>query len=1126
MADEPHTSDDGGIAGDVRRTRALGDVPATADAFGGHARVADAIVELVRTEPGGRTIGLEGGWGSGKSTIVRLACDQLDENFEAFVFDAWSHEGDPLRRSFLEGLIDQLIGAGWVDGPRWRSKVEILARRRRMETHETTQDLTPRARWLAASLFVIPIGTGLLSRWLDQDDLDLRLVALATAVTAFPLLLASLFLVRSWWARRKDPTAADDDLHPLALLGQASKVTQQSETIETPEPTSLEFAREFELLLAEALEPADRRLMVVLDNLDRVTADTAAQLLSTLQTFISSGSPQATWRGQTWVLLPYDRDGLGHLWDDPALVDQFLGKIRQIRFEAPPLVLSDWRSWLRALLGDALPDSEPTELDEVVRVIGADRIDSTGAHGADNAAMAVSPTPRELVQLVNELGSIHRQRSDLPLEHLAYYACLRRRQVDVASALLNGTTPSPRVSRITGATVRSTLAALHFNVELDRAEQLLLAEPLSTALLTPDGAAVSTLASYPGFWDVLDSLRFLEWAANGGSEFAAAAGALSEAQLLDQLPEGLRRTLLDVIRSAESWRLTSAEAGDGLGALLGVLDDSAETAVRVLAAFSDRNGKENLEAPVLRGRVAGLVAFLRRLEPDGNGVVTSSARVAVPGDANQFLIACDHIAQDDPAGMYWRVLQPSVALNDVMQAVASWAGSAPGEGRSRNVLRVVASDTSRTKWDPVIDAFSTVFRDATLVSGPPSDLALNVLDVLEDVKEGAFSPVAAEGWLLHLLHSAVEQAHHESAALTAFLYLEDVPEVAEPPANGNAAAGAALLREVLATPDSRPEFAAALTEVVASRESDVVFDVLQALPSAEPWAMQCLQDRARTDRLAATIVVARWDTLDRLVPDEDLNALLLRLIDAGALLEATRTASAGEAARLEVRVLSLLAGPDESPVAAGLAELRTAIVERLRSLTSDDWLSELTAEGPSVDLLRLVADAGIDPSLGVPFQNALVAHGAALAAGTCEVADPARLRELLSHLSADHFRSAVLNGLISESARLPGPIAPAFIDSYGSALLEEPQVHEHDQLLSSVLASAVASDNEAMLAWAADLLASHPAVIDSIQSSEKVANFRAQVEEALRGESPSASLERLGTILGVSSEPQATEESE
>ncbi len=87
-------------------TRLIEDTPANHDAFakegavGPHLRVANAIVDLITSpnETGGISIGLEGGWGAGKTTTINLIRDALSRNADHTVisFDAWAHEGDPL----------------------------------------------------------------------------------------------------------------------------------------------------------------------------------------------------------------------------------------------------------------------------------------------------------------------------------------------------------------------------------------------------------------------------------------------------------------------------------------------------------------------------------------------------------------------------------------------------------------------------------------------------------------------------------------------------------------------------------------------------------------------------------------------------------------------------------------------------------------------------------------------------------------------------------------------------------------------------------------------------------------------------------------------------------------------
>lgn len=78
----------------------LTDNPATIDEFSGrpHERIASAIAELIAHNPGGRAIGLDGGWGSGKSTVVELITKMLE--------DHQSEDGTPgtSRASILQNV--------------------------------------------------------------------------------------------------------------------------------------------------------------------------------------------------------------------------------------------------------------------------------------------------------------------------------------------------------------------------------------------------------------------------------------------------------------------------------------------------------------------------------------------------------------------------------------------------------------------------------------------------------------------------------------------------------------------------------------------------------------------------------------------------------------------------------------------------------------------------------------------------------------------------------------------------------------------------------------------------------------------------------------------------------------
>jgi predicted KAP-like P-loop ATPase len=79
------------------------------DAFA-HADVAKVLVGAIQEAPSPFTIGLFGGWGTGKSTVLESVAARLAavESTAYVAFDVWKYEGDSLRRQFIREVARQL----------------------------------------------------------------------------------------------------------------------------------------------------------------------------------------------------------------------------------------------------------------------------------------------------------------------------------------------------------------------------------------------------------------------------------------------------------------------------------------------------------------------------------------------------------------------------------------------------------------------------------------------------------------------------------------------------------------------------------------------------------------------------------------------------------------------------------------------------------------------------------------------------------------------------------------------------------------------------------------------------------------------------------------------------------
>ena len=704
-------------------TRLLNDSPADKDAFGGHERIARAIAEVVRTEDGGRSIGLEGGWGTGKSTIVKLTTDILDQqrdgDYKVAVFDTWAHQDDPLRRTFLENLIKRLQEIGWVKGAKWDQRTDELARRRREETTSVIPRLTGWGFAFAFILLAIAPGSALMAAGatlLAAKDSDESLAAwLLVAGSAAAFAPAVFFAIRAvirlcvrLWRLIFKSVGSDEELGlselPSLVTGQAS-TKSKSVVFQTPDPTSVEFESIFGELLNDALKPKRRKLLLVIDNLDRVQSSDALSIWSTLQTFLGhSDYVQAEWINRLWVLIPYDGDAILRLWDgssrdgteskddtvpDPA--KSFLDKTFQLRFTVPPLLLLNWREFLQESLQQAFPGHREADFDGVYRIFAVEG-------GLEKSA----PTPRDLKLFVNQIGILHRVWQDeFPLSHLACYVLLQKKGRDVRTLLLSGI-DWQLASQTIGNNWREVLAALHFGVPPQEARQLLLRGPIENALGKGDGRRLSELEALhtEGFWIVLeDTLRSERLGNPDTTQFANIAIALSDSRLIElngdrQEPINLRSSI-QAAAEVRSWAPFDTTTAEGMVAVARLAEDSGEVVQALLAGLSKVTFEESGSEPrVWTTSVFTLtkglldLGFSNQLE---NGI-------DVPLSARDWLNVSSQVLESDPDGRLLQYLNLR-AISEIDREMAQYISTNRTDVNILNAANAALMTKSRDEND-------------------------------------------------------------------------------------------------------------------------------------------------------------------------------------------------------------------------------------------------------------------------------------------------------------------------------------------------------------------------------------------------------------------------------------------
>ena len=333
-----------------------------------------------------RIIGLKGEWGVGKSNVIR----QLQENEEIknkyyiFEYDAWGHQEDLQRRSFLETITERLLNdkkyndylskekaivKSWeepVKNIRWKEKLDELLARKRITHTKSIPVFNGGALWSALFLSLTPISTFIAERLESQKII--ASILLLGLIAFCPILLGCIV-----WGIT---CIFDKDARCWGYLLKISKDTTTSvknlETINEDEPSVAKFSRWMNDLSDYISEQKKPKLIIVYDNMDRLPADKVKELWSSIHTFFSeNGFPNI------WVIIPFDEKHLscafGESNGNEQLTKHFISKTFPIVYRVTPPVITDYEIIFDTLFYEAFGTTEDEEVKKIFRVFSVSK---------------------------------------------------------------------------------------------------------------------------------------------------------------------------------------------------------------------------------------------------------------------------------------------------------------------------------------------------------------------------------------------------------------------------------------------------------------------------------------------------------------------------------------------------------------------------------------------------------------------------------------------------------------------------------------------------------------------------------------------------------------------------------
>lgn len=482
------------------------DEPSGEDEFHGkgHQRTAEALARAITGFRGNdRAIGLDGPWGSGKSTVVEIARRKLEAegakdgvSYHFFNFDIWQSQGSSFRRSFLEHFLD------WsrANFPKKDAQIENIEHKVKGKVRQVQSNNKSMLDWWGISVVLFIPFAPLYYFWAksafdtaQKDDTSFVLSAPFIFLTLF--IAAALFKalwrcfedwdgarksrVRHFLARYRE--ALSQTLLISAKQYENQKVTQY---IRETDPNDFEFQSTLREILS-VVQAETSRVILVLDNIDRLPKKEIDEYWAQVRAVFSNGPLNERSGGANSVtaIVPYHRHLIEEGHEEKAGAQDasitslarreiFAKTFDEILTISPP-VMSNSREFFLKKIRRALPNI--TDSDELFRVyLIFNRMLQKDSGNA---------TPRQIIAFINELAGmyvLHNARFSLPTVALFI---AHQDSLEANPGILNQ--PNSIDSRMRNlaadAELERNLAAMIFNVDPDLAIQLLIDNKIKQA---------------------------------------------------------------------------------------------------------------------------------------------------------------------------------------------------------------------------------------------------------------------------------------------------------------------------------------------------------------------------------------------------------------------------------------------------------------------------------------------------------------------------------------------------------------------------------------------------------------------------------------------------------------------
>ena len=381
------------------------------DLFEGHSHelIARRIVRTINDDKSVHAIGLDGGWGSGKSNVIEQVKGMINPSLDLlFVYDAWAYQSDPQKRSILESIIAYLAGQTIngkkkFDSEEWKNRAKNLLSKRK----ETDVVETPRLGWGLIFSVLALVSTPILKYIADTLTNRTWLQVLVLMVPLFVILGVFVRYAHKSRQAGNEHWIKDGIANALSIYAGKKHETTSLETISEEEPSSSVFKKWMHDIDTE-LESYN--LILVFDNIDRLTVEKVRELWSVINALFAEQEYK-----NIVTIVPFDREHIQFTFKTEDIKkqdeivtqsygDDFINKTFNVVYRVSPPIMTAWKKFFEDKWEEAFGAKCVTKVLQIFDTL-SDKI-----------------TPRQIIAFINRFVAIRQViEGEIPDEYIALY---------------------------------------------------------------------------------------------------------------------------------------------------------------------------------------------------------------------------------------------------------------------------------------------------------------------------------------------------------------------------------------------------------------------------------------------------------------------------------------------------------------------------------------------------------------------------------------------------------------------------------------------------------------------------------------------------------------------------------